>query len=297
MNEIRRINKVIKSKPTVEGAGVHLNRAIGFDNPYEYDPFLLFDDFSSDNPENYVKGFPWHPHRGIETITYVLSGSVEHKDSIGNTGKISEGDMQWMTAGSGIYHEEMPVGAEGGKLKGFQLWANLPSEYKMMKPRYRDIKASMIPVIKKENGVEIRVIAGAYDGIAGPIKDVVIEPEYFDLYIPEGQTFIKKTNRGNTVFAYVMEGSGIFRKQDDPYDYIDINNKKTIGKMNLVLFDDGDYIEITAVDSSIRLLLISGQPINEEIAWYGPIVMNTREELNIAFQELERGTFIKENKI
>ena len=292
MNENRRIKKVIKSKPTLEGAGVHLNRAIGFDNPYEYDPFLLFDDFSSDNPDNYIKGFPWHPHRGIETITYILAGSVEHKDSIGNEGRISEGDMQWMTAGSGIYHQEMPTGDKKGLLQGFQLWANLPSANKMMPPRYRDIKSSMIPVIKKENGIEIRVIAGEYDGIAGPVKDVVIAPEYFDILIPPGRTYIQKTERGRAVFAYVIEGSGIFCKQTDSPG---INNKNTIGNMNLVSFEDGDYIEITAIETSLRILVISGQPINEEIAWYGPIVMNTKEELNTAFSELEKGTFIKEN--
>ncbi len=300
MPEKRRIDRVIRARPTMEGAGVKLRRAIGFGDPAEFDPFLLLDDFRSDKSEDYLKGFPWHPHRGIETITYVLKGEVEHGDSMGNRGSISSGDIQWMTAGSGIIHQEMPKGDKQGSMHGFQLWANLPASHKMMRPRYRGLIAAEIPEVADPSGARIKVIAGTANGTQGPVTDVVIEPEYLDIVIPSGSSYTRSTPRGHKVFAYVIGGQGLFCSQDDPYSYkaegagyFDMKRDPMIGDGNLVLFSDGDSVTIRTEGEEIRLLLISGKPLGESIAWYGPIVMNTQEELKVAYEELENGTFIK----
>lgn len=300
MAENRRILKVVKSRPTIEGAGVHLRRAIGWGRPELYDPFLLLDDFRSEEPAHYLKGFPWHPHRGIETITYVLRGEVEHGDSLGNSGVISPGDVQWMTAGSGIIHQEMPKGDAHGALHGFQLWANLPAENKMMEPRYRGVISAEIPVSTDAGGVMVKVIAGKVGDVIGPVRDVVTNPEYLDVTVPPGRSFTHPTPRGHTVFAYVIGGGGVFCRQGDPYsydkeggNYFDMELGERITDGHLVLFGDGDSVTVAAEAEPVRFLLISGRPLREPIAWYGPIVMNTQEELRIAFEELERGTFIK----
>ncbi|WP_242344638.1 pirin family protein [Anaeromyxobacter terrae] len=300
MAEERRIRKVVKSRATVEGAGVHLRRAIGFGPPELYDPFLLLDDFRSDVPEHYLKGFPWHPHRGMETITYVLRGDVEHGDSLGNRGVISPGDVQWMTAGSGIIHQEMPKGDPSGAMYGFQLWANLPAANKMMDPRYRGISAAQIPEVKDASGATIKVIAGVVNRTTGPVTDVVTQPEYLDVTVPQGVTFSHETPRGHTVFAYVIGGKAMFSRQKDPYSYeaegagyFDMERDALIDDGHLVLFGDGDAVTVTTEESPVRCLLVSGKPIGEPVAWYGPIVMNTQEELRTAFEELEAGTFIK----
>lgn len=300
MPVIRKIRKVLKSKPTIEGAGVHLKRAFGFSEVPEFDPFLLLDDFRSDNPDHYVKGFPWHPHRGIETITYVLDGDVEHGDSLGNKGIISSGDVQWMTAGSGIIHQEMPKGDRHGKMYGFQLWANLPSREKMMNPRYRDLSNEQIPEVKLSNGTTIKIISGEVSGIKGPVQDIVIDPEYIDVSVPANSEFIHPTKQGHTVFAYIINGQGYFCKEKNPFtyevkgrNYFDIERDPFVGNGAVVLFDDGDEIMAFTEEHEVRFLLISGKPIGEPVAWYGPIVMNTQEELRIAFEEYKQGTFIK----
>jgi redox-sensitive bicupin YhaK (pirin superfamily) len=300
MAERRRIRKVSKSRATIEGAGVHLHRAIGWGRPEAHDPFLLLDDFRSDVPEQYLKGFPWHPHRGIETITYMLRGEVEHGDSLGNSGVISPGDVQWMTAGSGIIHQEMPKGDGGGSMHGFQLWANLPAKNKMMDPRYRGISSGEIPEVKLADVATIKVIAGTVGGVTGPVRDVVTSPEYLDVTVAPGSTFTHPTPRGHTVFAYVIGGGGVFCQEKDPYayeregeSYFDTERDRLIKDRHLVLFGDGDEVSVAAEAEPVRFLLISGKPIGEPIAWHGPIVMNTQEELRIAFEELGRGTFIK----
>lgn len=298
--QTRRIRKVVKSHPTVEGAGVHLHRAIGLGAPEEYDPFLLLDDFRSDVPAEYAPGFPWHPHRGMETITYVLRGEVEHRDSLGNHGVISPGDVQWMSAGSGIIHQEMPKGDGDGKMYGFQLWANLPADSKMSEPRYRGILSTDIPQVTHASGATVKVVAGTVKGIAGPVRDVVTKPEYLDVTVPAGLGFTHAVTRGHTVFAYVIAGEALFNQQDDPYSYeaegdgyFDQERERLIGDRHLVLFGEGDTVSVTAGGEKLRFLLISGKPIGEPIAWRGPIVMNTQDELRVAFGELDRGTFIK----
>ena len=289
----RKIIRVTKSQPTLEGAGVHLRRAFGFGATELFDPFLLLDDFRGDRPEDYIKGFPWHPHRGIETITYLTAGSVEHGDSMGNKGTIGPGDVQWMTAGSGIIHQEMPKAPPDGRMYGFQLWANLPRSQKMMDPRYRDIKAAEIPVITLENGVVIKVISDS-------VKDIVIEPEYLDVTVPAGVSFNSPVTRGHTCFAYVFEGSARFCREQDAFDYdavgdnyFDLNRDPFLGNHSLVVFGDGDEVQATAGPDGARFLLISGKPLREPVAWYGPIVMNTEEEIRTAFREYQEGTFIK----
>lgn len=296
----RKIRKVFKSKPTLEGAGVHLKRAFGFSQPKLFDPFLLLDDFRNNTPADFAPGFPWHPHRGIETITYVLRGSVEHGDSLGNRGVIWPGDVQWMTAGSGIIHQEMPRGDEQGAMHGFQLWANLPASQKMMDPRYREVLQKEIPLLRLENGCEVAIIAGTLDGVAGPVRDIVIDPEYLDIQAPPGAFFQHTTPAGHTAFAYVIGGSATFCQESDPYEYeieganyFDQDRKPFIGNESLVLFTEGDQISLTAGEDGVRFLLISGKPLGEPVAWYGPIVMNTQSELRLAFQELQEGTFIK----
>ncbi|MGD0954273.1 MAG: pirin family protein [Methanotrichaceae archaeon] len=303
MIETRKIAKVLKSKPTIEGAGVHLKRAFGFSQVPTFDPFLLLDDFRSDNPDHYLKGFPWHPHRGIETITYVLRGDVEHGDSMGNKGIISSGDIQWMTAGNGIIHQEMPKGDSDGSMYGFQLWANLPKSHKMIDPRYRDVKAKQIPEMRLGNGTRIRIICGNIDGKKGPVQDIVIDPEYLDVTVPARSEFTHPTKRGYIVFAYIIEGNGFFCKKKNPFsyeiegiNYFDMKRDPFLSNGDLVLFDDGDQVMVSTEGDPVRFLLISGKPIREPIAWYGPIVMNTNDELRIAFEEYDNGTFIKHKK-
>ncbi|NQT94778.1 MAG: pirin family protein [Lentisphaerae bacterium] len=279
----RKIQNILKSTPTIEGAGVHLNRVFGFSEVPLLDPFLLLDDFRSDKPEHFTPGFPWHPHRGIETITYVLEGDVEHGDSLGNLGIIGAGDVQWMTAGNGIIHQEMPKGDEKGRMYGFQLWANLPASDKMMDPRYRDVKSSDIPGVTLENGVQVKVICGDVAGTRGPVTDIVIDPEYLDVSVPPGSEFTHPTKAGHTVFAYVIEGSSSFDSQDE----------SAIENGTLVLFEDGEEVAVSTGKESVRFLLISGKPIGEPVAWRGPIVMNTQEELRVAFEEYRNDTFIK----
>jgi quercetin 2,3-dioxygenase len=300
MSATRKIRKVMKSKPTIEGAGVHLKRVFGFSEVPQFDPFLLLDDFRSDQPDHYLKGFPWHPHRGIETITYVLKGDVEHGDSLGNKGIIGSGDVQWMTAGSGIIHQEMPKGDKKGKMYGFQLWANLPSRQKMMNPRYRDLKNDRIPEVRLPDGTAVRIISGEVAGVRGPVQDIVIDPEYIDVTVPAGSVFRHPTKPDHTVFAYIIEGQGYFCSEKNPFtyevegsNYFDIQRDPFVGDGSIVLFDDGDEIMVSTERHQVRFLLISGRPLGEPVAWYGPIVMNTREELRIAFDEYNRGSFIK----
>ncbi len=279
----RKIKKVVIPKAVIEGAGVHLKRVFGYYELPEFDPFLLLDDFRSDEPSKYTKGFPWHPHRGIETITYLTAGEVEHGDSLGNKGVIHPGDVQWMTAGRGIIHQEMPVGDDKGRMHGFQLWANLPAKEKMMPPKYRDVVSSQIPVVKSATGVETRVIAGSFNGVNGPADDIVIDPDYFDVKIPASTEHHIPVKKGYKVFIYVIDGAGSFEEGGT-----DLYENRT-----LVLFDDGDEVGVKSGNSGVRFLFISGKPLNEPVAWGGPIVMNTQDELNKAFSELKDGTFIK----
>ena len=267
---------------TSDGAGVSLLRVFGFHETGLLDPFLLLDFFGSENPDDYIAGFPWHPHRGIETVTYMLDGSVEHGDSLGNSGIIHAGDIQWMTAGSGIIHQEMPKAAEGG-MHGFQLWVNLPASHKMMKPRYQEIKAEDVPVVKDEDGIITKVIAGEFNGVRGPVKDIIADPVYFDISIPENTTFSVDVNPDYTVFSFVFEGEA----------YFDENYGSPVKKGQLVKLTDGNEVKVTTKDKALRFILVSGKPLNEPIAWRGPIVMNTDEELDVAFREYRNGTFIK----
>jgi hypothetical protein len=289
------------SKPTLEGAGVKLRRAFGFGDTTEYDPFLLLDDFRNDNPSEYLAGFPWHPHRGIETITYVLAGTVDHGDSLGNQGSLGAGDVQWMTAGSGILHQEMPKGDLQGRMHGFQLWANLPSSLKMTTPRYQDVSGKDIPEIVDDDGTRVRVVCGSFWGKSGPVDGVAADPRYIDVSVPRGVRRRLPVEASRHAFAYVFGGSGRFRDASEPRAVrTDVIGRAgdaepdTIGNRSLVLFDSGDEITVQAGDEGIRFLLVSGKPIEEPVAWYGPIVMNTRAELQRAFEELNRGTFIKE---
>ena len=268
---------------TLEGAGVRLRRMFGFEKVPGLDPFLLLDDFSSRDPQDYIAGFPWHPHRGIETITYVLRGEIDHGDSMGNKGVIGPGDVQWMTAGSGIIHQEMPRESRATGLQGFQLWANLPAAEKMMAPRYRGILRRQIPVIERENGVKVRVVCGVVDGVQGPVGEIRIDPEFLDVEVPAGAVFSHKLPAGYAVFAYVFAGQGHF----DP------RKKALVGTENLVIFGDGGGVEITGGDQGVRFMLVSGKPLREPVAWSGPIVMNTEEELRRAFSEYADGTFLK----
>jgi redox-sensitive bicupin YhaK (pirin superfamily) len=298
---LRPIKSITRSQPVIEGAGVKLHRAFGFGETQAFDPFLLMDDFRNDQPEDYRAGFPWHPHRGIETITYVLAGSVEHGDSLGNRGTLGAGDVQWMTAGSGILHQEMPEGDKLGRMHGFQLWANLPSSLKMTAPRYQDVKASEIPEIFDDDGTRVRVVCGEFWGKRGPIEGVAADPRYLDIFVPPlvGKTLPVETERH--AFAYVFEGSGSFRAASQPFGVLtekEIDGTETFirertGNRSLVLFDSGDEITVAAGEEGIRFLLVSGKPLKEPVAWYGPIVMNTQAELQEAARELRNGTFIK----
>lgn len=286
MSSTRKLLQVSKSRPTLEGAGVHLKRAFGFGNSELYDPFLLLDDFRGDSPDRYIKGFPWHPHRGIETITYVLRGNVAHGDSLGNKGVIGAGDVQWMSAGSGIIHQEMPEGDPEGKMWGFQLWANLPAAEKMSDPNYQGFTDVQIPRVKLENGGEVRVVCGSFNGISGPAKDISIQPEYLDVSLPAHSEFVHATPADHTALAYIFEGSGNFGEFSNPQTPITLDNT------TLIVFDKGEQIHVSS-ESGVRFLFVTGKPLHEPVAWYGPIVMNTQEELKIAFQELQDDTFIK----
>ena len=274
MYSARSIKKILKSAPTIEGAGVHLKRAFGYHQVPQLDPFLLLDDFHSSHPADYLSGFPWHPHRGIQTITYILHGRVEHGDSLGNKGVISSGDVQWMTAGSGIIHQEMPKGREDGLMWGFQLWANLPASHKMMEPRYQDIKREQIPEIRLDTGVKIKLICSIVNNTRGPVQDIITDPEYLDVTMPPKTEFTHHFKAGYTVFAYVIEGEA----------YFDLKKERHIGAESLVIFEHGDEVKISTEKEGTRFLLISGRPLKEPVAWRGPIVMNTQEELKIAFE-------------
>jgi hypothetical protein len=300
MAQTRRIELVVKSKPTIEGAGVHLKRAFGFSEVPNLDPFLLLDDFHSDNPAYYLPGFPWHPHRGIETVTYMLEGRVEHGDSMGNQGVIEPGDVQWMTAGSGIIHQEMPQGDERKRMWGFQLWVNLPAAAKMMEPRYREVKAGQIPEAALPDGVKVKVICGQAGGVQGPVQDIVTSPTYLDITVPPRTQTAHPVPRGQRAFAYVVSGRALFCREKDAYafeargvNYFDLQRDPHLGPETLVIFSDGDQVEVTTQDEPVRLLLAHGRPLGEPVAWYGPIVMNTQEELRLAFQEYQDGTFLK----
>jgi len=297
---IRPVKRLIQSKPTLEGAGVHLRRAFGFGNTSEFDPFLLFDDFRGDRPQDYLAGFPWHPHRGIETITYVLAGTVEHGDSMGNSGAIASGDVQWMTAGSGIIHQEMPKGDPTGRMHGFQLWANLPSGLKMTPPRYQEIKAGDIPGITDDDGTRVLVVCGSFWGRRGPVDGIAADPVYLDVSVPAGKRKTLPIETTRHAFAYVFDGSGKFCNASGPLavptesvGWADTSPPTEAANRSLVLFDRGDEVTVQAGDQGIRFLLVSGKPLQEPVAWYGPIVMNTQEQLRQAFDELQRGTFLK----
>jgi len=297
---LRPVKEIIQTQSTIEGAGVKLQRAFGFGKTKDFDPFLLLDDFRNDNPENYLAGFPWHPHRGIETITYVLAGSVEHGDSLGNKGKMGAGDVQWMTAGSGILHQEMPKGDAQGRMHGFQLWANLPSAQKMTDPRYQDIPASAIPEVTDDDGTRVRVVCGEFWGKRGPVEGVAADPQYLDIFVPPGQRKRLKVETTRNAFAYVFTGSGTFRDASNPRAVLteqvetpDAPPVYDVSNHSLVLFDRGDELTVQAGPEGIRFLLVSGKPIEEPVAWYGPIVMNTQAQLRQAVNELNDGTFIK----
>jgi redox-sensitive bicupin YhaK (pirin superfamily) len=280
----REVQEALPSRQTLEGAGVRLSRAFGYREVPKFDPFLMLDDFGSDDPDDYLAGFPWHPHRGIETVTYMLNGEVEHGDSIGNSGVIGSGDIQWMTAGSGIIHQEMPRLARG-RMRGFQLWVNLPRRDKMMTPRYRDVKHADIPEVRPAPGVKVRVVSGSVAGVRGPVQDIVVDPEYLDVSIVPGVEFRHAIPHDHRTFAYLVDGSGGFD-----------GSGKDIGSGNAVLFGEGDEVTVAAGDSGVRLLLISGRPLNEPVAWGGPIVMNTQSELDRAFDEYRQGTFTKHGR-
>jgi quercetin 2,3-dioxygenase len=297
---LRPVKQILNTQATIEGAGVKLQRAFGFGNTKEFDPFLLLDDFRNENPEDYLRGFPWHPHRGIETITYVLAGSVEHGDSLGNKGKMTAGDVQWMTAGSGILHQEMPKGDSHGRMHGFQLWANLPSSLKMTDPRYQDIPSSAIPEVTENDGTMARIICGEFWGKRGPVEGVAADPAYVDISVPPGQRKRIKVDVTGNAFAYVFAGAGTFRDSSKPRAVLTEHTAEpepapTYDARNhsLVLFDRGDELVVQAGPEGIRFLLVSGKPIEEPVAWYGPIVMNYPGELKQAMIELQEGTFIK----
>jgi len=297
---IRAIKSISESQPTLEGAGVKLRRAFGFGKTDDFDPFLLLDDFRNENPRDYLAGFPWHPHRGIETITYVLAGEVAHGDSLGNSGKLGAGDVQWMTAGSGILHQEMPQGDKQGRMHGFQLWANLPRTLKMTQPRYQDVGAKDIPQITDDDGTIVRVVVGDFWGQRGPVEGIAADPRYLDVYVPANRRKTLPVETTRHAFAYVFEGSGSFRDASEPQavmtDRIQPTGeevKDAVGNRTLVLFDRGDEVVVHAGPLGIRFLLVSGKPLEEPVAWQGPIVMNTPEELRQAYAELRNGTFIK----
>ena len=298
---IRPVIDARQALPTMEGAGVKLHRAFGFRDPKELDPFLLFDDFRNERPEDYLRGFPWHPHRGIETITYVLAGTVEHGDSLGNRGRLGSGDVQWMTAGSGILHQEMPQGNARGQMHGFQLWANLPSRLKMTAPRYQDVNSAEIPEVIDDDGTIVRVVVGSFWGKTGPVDGIAADPQYLDIFVPAGRRKTFRVDTYRRAFAYVFEGAGRFAAASRPEGVLlekevmgrEVNIRDLSGNRTLIRFGTGEEVTVQAGEEGIRFLLISGAPIEEPVAWHGPIVMNTREELMAAFAELRNGTFIR----
>ena len=297
---LRPVKDIIETKATLEGAGVKLERAFGFGKTKDFDPFLLLDDFRNDNPKDYLAGFPWHPHRGIETITYVLAGTVEHGDSLGNRGAMGAGDVQWMTAGSGILHQEMPKGDARGRMHGFQLWANLPSSLKMTAPRYQDIPSDAISEVTDDDGTRARIICGEFWGKKGPVEGVAADPQYLDISVPPNKKKRLRVETTRNAFAYVFAGSGTFRDASNPRAVLtehvadpDAPPVYDVKNHSLVLFDRGDEISVQAGPEGIRFLLVSGKPIEEPVAWYGPIVMNTNEQLREAMSELQSGTFIR----
>jgi redox-sensitive bicupin YhaK (pirin superfamily) len=298
---IRPVSRTSTAMPAVEGAGVHLHRAFGFGDPERMDPFLLFDDFRGDTPRDYMAGFPWHPHRGIETITYVLAGSVDHGDSLGNRGTLKGGDVQWMTAGSGILHQEMPKGNGKGQMHGFQLWANLPGHLKMTKPRYQDVKSNDIPEIMDDDGSIVKVIVGSFWGKTGPVDGIAADPQYLDIFVPPEKKKTFKIDTRRHAFAYVFDGAAKFADAARPkgvllekeYKGEELNIRDLSGNRTLIEFGKGDEITVQAGPEGVRFLLISGAPIQEPVAWHGPIVMNTQAELRQAMTELRNGTFIK----
>ncbi len=297
---LRPVKRISTAKPTIEGAGVHLRRAFGFGNTSEFDPFLLLDDFRNDIPEDYLAGFPWHPHRGIETVTYVLGGTVEHGDSLGNRGVIGAGDVQWMTAGSGIIHQEMPKGNQAGAMHGFQLWVNLPASQKMTPPRYQQVGGVDIPQITDDDGTLVRVVCGNFWGKKGPIDGVASDPTYLDVTVLPGKRKRLPVETTRYAFAYVFEGSGRFSNASgplavptEPAGLPDTSHPVQAGNRSLIMFDRGDEVEVQAGEHGLRFLLVSGKPLHEPVAWYGPIVMNTQDQLREAIEDLERGTFLK----
>jgi redox-sensitive bicupin YhaK (pirin superfamily) len=299
---LRPVKRIVQSQLTIEGAGVRLRRAFGFGATDDFDPFLLLDDFRNENPGDYLAGFPWHPHRGIETITYVLAGTVNHGDSLGNSGALGAGDVQWMTAGSGILHQEMPKGDARGRMHGFQLWANLPSSLKMTAPRYQDVPSGEIPEVIDDDGTRVRVVCGSFGGKTGPVDGIAADPRYLDVYVPPGKRKTLKVETTRHAFAYVFEGAGAFRDASQPRpvrtDRVGSTGGEVLeltGNRSLVLFDNGDEVTVQAGPAGIRFLLVSGQPLEEPVAWRGPIVMNTEEELRQAYAELRDGTFIKDH--
>ena len=299
---IRAVKKVVASKPTLEGAGVKLRRAFGFGDTTDYDPFLLFDDFRNDRPDDYLAGFPWHPHRGIETITYVLAGTVEHGDSLGNRGSLGAGDIQWMTAGSGILHQEMPKGDQAGRMHGFQLWSNLPASLKMSAPRYQDVLGKDVPEVVDDDGTSVRIVCGSFWGKSGPVDGVAADPRYLDIFVPPGVRKVLPVEISRHAFAYVFAGSGTFRDASRPRPVLTDNTGTSTDDnavyndardRSLIVFDRGDEVTVKAGPEGIRFLLVSGQPLEEPVAWYGPIVMNTKAELKQAIDDYRNGTFIK----
>jgi redox-sensitive bicupin YhaK (pirin superfamily) len=297
---IRPVKRVVRAQPTLEGAGVKLHRAFGFGNTGEFDPFLLFDDFRNEQPDAYRAGFPWHPHRGIETITYVLAGTVNHADSLGNKGALGGGDVQWMTAGSGILHQEMPEGDAQGRMHGFQLWANLPSSLKMTAPRYQDVSSRDIPEVIDDDGTRVRVVCGTFWGRTGPVDGIAADPRYLDVWVPPGRRKMLPVEMTRHAFAYVFEGAGTFRDGSAPREVRtegvgdpSPDGLAETGNRSLVLFDRGDEVTVQAGEMGIRFLLVSGKPLGEPVAWYGPIVMNSQEQLRQAYADLRDGTFIK----
>ena len=298
---IRPVKRVTQSRPTMEGAGVRLRRAFGFGDTSDFDPFLMMDDFRNDRPEDYRAGFPWHPHRGIETITYMLAGSVDHGDSLGNRGKLGPGDVQWMTAGSGILHQEMPSGDTRGRMHGFQLWANLPAHLKMTRPRYQDVPSSAIPEVVDDDVTRVRVICGDFWGQRGPIDGVAAEPRYLDVFVPAGKRKRLKVEDFRQAFAYIFEGAAKFADASEPFGVLreaqvngeDVVVRDAVGDRSLVVFGAGDEISVEAGDEGVRFLLVSGRPLREPIAWYGPIVMNTDAEIRQALTDLKTGEFIR----
>jgi quercetin 2,3-dioxygenase len=299
---IRPVKHISGTTPHLEGAGVQLQRVFGFGDPSLTDPFLMMDDFRNDRPQDYLKGFPWHPHRGIETITYVLAGTVEHGDSLGNVGTLGAGDVQWMTAGSGIMHQEMPKGDVFGRMHGFQLWANLPASLKMTTPRYQDVGSTEIPEIIDDDGTKVRVVVGEFWGKRGPVDGIAADPQYLDIFVPAGKRKVFKVDTYRSAFAYIFEGTATFRDASKPFGVLvekevngeEIHLRDMSGNRTLVVFDSGDEVVVQAGEKGVRFLLISGAPLKEPVAWHGPIVMNTREELITAINELNSGNFIKE---